>query len=67
VITSSQNLTRLRNEDTELRNRQEFQWSQLTELANIDFESWAKESFENELDLDDEFVLGLNTEDDNQT
>ena len=29
-----------------LRNRQEFQRSQLTELANNDFESWAKESFE---------------------
>ena len=29
-----------------LRNRQEFQRSQLTELANTDFESWAKESFE---------------------
>jgi hypothetical protein len=46
VITSSSNLTRLRNEATALRNRQEFQRSQLTELATIDFESWAKESFE---------------------
>jgi hypothetical protein len=46
VITSSSNLTRLRNEATALRNRHEFQRSQLTELANIDFESWAKESFE---------------------
>ena len=46
VITSSSNLTRLRNEATSLRNRQEFQRSQLTELANTDFESWAKESFE---------------------
>jgi hypothetical protein len=46
VITSSQNLTRLRNEATVLRNRQEFQRGQLTELANTDFESWAKESFE---------------------
>jgi hypothetical protein len=46
VITSSQNLTRLRNEATALRNRQEFQRSQLTELANTEFESWAKESFE---------------------
>jgi hypothetical protein len=35
-----------RNEATALRNRQEFQPSQLTELANTDFESWAKESFE---------------------
>jgi hypothetical protein len=46
VITSSSNLTRLRNEATVLRNRKEFQRSQLTELANTDFESWAKESFE---------------------
>jgi S1/P1 Nuclease len=46
VITSSSNLTRLRNEATALRNRQEFQRSQLTELATTDFESWAKESFE---------------------
>jgi hypothetical protein len=46
VITSSSNLTRLRNEATALRTRQEFQRSQLTELANTDFESWAKESFE---------------------
>jgi S1/P1 Nuclease len=46
VITSSQNLTRLRNEATALRNRQEFQRSQLTELASTDFTSWAKESFE---------------------
>ena len=29
-----------------LRNRQEFQRSQLTELANTEFESWVKESFE---------------------
>jgi hypothetical protein len=46
AITSSQNLTRLRNEATALRNRQEFQRSQLAELASTDFESWAKESFE---------------------
>jgi S1/P1 Nuclease len=46
VITSSQNLTRLRNEATALRTRQEFQRSQLTELASSGFESWAKESFE---------------------
>src|SRR4029077_13287983 len=46
VITSSQNLTRLRNEATVLRNRQDFQRSQLTELSSTDFESWAKESFE---------------------
>jgi HsdM N-terminal domain/S1/P1 Nuclease len=45
-VTSSSNLTRLRNEATALRTRQGFQRSQLTELANNDFESWAKESFE---------------------
>ena len=42
VIISSQNLSRLRNEATVLRNRQEFQRSQLTELGNTDFESWAR-------------------------
>src|SRR5215813_4068944 len=46
VITSSSNLTRLRNDATALRSRQEFQRSQLTELASSNFESWAKESFE---------------------
>jgi hypothetical protein len=46
VITSSSNVTRLRNEARALRNRQEFQRSQLTELGNTDFESWAKESYE---------------------
>jgi S1/P1 Nuclease len=46
VITSSQNVTRLRNEATALRNRQEFLRSQLTELASTKHESWAKESFE---------------------
>jgi hypothetical protein len=46
VITSSSNLTRLRNDATALRNRQEFQQSQLTELASSDFESWAKESLQ---------------------
>jgi hypothetical protein len=46
LITSSSNVTRLRNKATALRNRHEFQSSQLTELANTDFESWAKESFE---------------------
>jgi hypothetical protein len=39
-------LVGLRNAATALRNRQGFQRSQLTELANADFESWAKESFE---------------------
>src|SRR5215470_869666 len=42
VITSSSDLTRLRNNATTLRNRQEFQRSQLTELASTDFESWGK-------------------------
>jgi hypothetical protein len=37
-------VTRLRNEATGLRNREEFQ--QLTELASTGFEVWAKESFE---------------------
>ena len=37
---------RLLNEAPALRNRQEFQRSHLTELANADFEAWAKESFE---------------------
>jgi hypothetical protein len=46
VIISSSNLTRLRNEARALRNRQEFQRSQLTELANTEFESCAKQSFE---------------------
>jgi hypothetical protein len=46
VITSSSNLTRLRNEATSLINRQWFQRIQLTELENANFESWAKESFE---------------------
>jgi hypothetical protein len=46
VITSSSNLARLRNEATALRSRQEFQRSQLAELASTEFESWAKESFE---------------------
>ncbi|RPH74566.1 hypothetical protein EHM76_03305 [bacterium] len=39
-------MTRLRNEATALRNRQEFHRGQLTELASTGFESWAKESFE---------------------
>ena len=46
VITSSSNLTRLRNEASALRDPLEFQRSQLTELAKTDFESWTKESFE---------------------
>jgi hypothetical protein len=46
VITSSSNLSRLRNEATSLINRQWFQRSQLTELASSGFESWANESFD---------------------
>jgi hypothetical protein len=46
VITSSSNVTRFRNEATTLRNRQEFQRDQLTELGNTDFDAWAKESYE---------------------
>jgi len=42
VITSSSNLTRIRNDATSLRNRQEFQRSQLTELANTDIEGVGK-------------------------
>jgi hypothetical protein len=42
VNTSSSNLTHLRNEATALRNRQEFQRSQLTELASTGFESWGQ-------------------------
>src|SRR5262245_36666779 len=34
----------LRNDATALRNRQEFQRSQLTELASSDFESWQKKA-----------------------
>jgi hypothetical protein len=39
-------VTRLRNEATALRNAQEFQRGQLSELENIGFESWTKESYE---------------------
>ena len=46
ITTSSSNVTRLRNEATTLRNRQEFQRDQLTELGNTDFDAWAKESYE---------------------
>ena len=38
--------TRLRNEAISLRNRQEFQRSQLTELTNTDIEAWVKESYD---------------------
>ena len=46
MITSSSDLTRLRNAATEMRNSTGFAKSQLSELGNTDFESWAKESFE---------------------
>jgi hypothetical protein len=46
LITSSQNVARLQNEATALRNRPEFSRSQLTELARREFDSWTKESFE---------------------
>jgi S1/P1 Nuclease len=45
VITSSQNLTRLGNEATALRNRQEFQRSQLTELASTENQSHRQQRF----------------------
>jgi len=45
VITSSSNVTRLRNKATELRNRAEFSKDQLTELAHTNYEAWAKEGF----------------------
>src|SRR4030095_9678403 len=45
VITSSSNLTRLRNEATALRNRQEFQRSQLTELASTENQSHRQQRF----------------------
>ena len=45
VITSRQNLTQLRNEATALRNRQEFQRSQLTELASTENQSHRPQGF----------------------
>jgi hypothetical protein len=45
LITSSSNLTRLRNEATALRNRQEFQRSQLTELASTENQSHRPQGF----------------------
>ena len=38
--------SQLRNKATPFRNRQEFKRRRLNELANTEFESWAKESFE---------------------
>jgi S1/P1 Nuclease len=55
VITSSSNLTRLRNEATALRNRQEFQRAQLTELASTVFEDIAFQV----LDLHDRLLINL--------
>jgi hypothetical protein len=46
VITSSSDLTRVRNAATEMRNRPGFAKSQLTELQSTNAEAWAKESFE---------------------
>jgi len=46
VITSSSNLTRLRNAATEMRNRPGFARSQLSELLSTNADAWAKESFE---------------------
>jgi hypothetical protein len=46
MITSTSNLTGLRNAATALGNHQEFQRGQLNELASTGFEPWAKESFD---------------------
>jgi hypothetical protein len=46
VITSSSDLTRLRNAATEMRNRPDFVKNQLTELQSTNADAWAKESFE---------------------
>jgi S1/P1 Nuclease len=46
VITSSQDLSRLRNAATEMRSRPGFARSRLTELQNTNADTWAKESFE---------------------
>jgi len=46
LISTSSNLTRLKNEARTLRNRPEFSKGQLTELAATDYQSWAKESFQ---------------------
>ena len=55
VTTSSSNLTRLRNEATALRNRQEFQRAQLTQLASTVFEDIAFQV----LDLHDRLLINL--------
>ena len=46
VITSSTDITRLRNAATEMRNRPGFARSQLTELLSTNADAWANESFE---------------------
>ena len=46
VITSSANVTRLRNAATEMRKRPGFAKSQLTELQSTNADAWAKASFE---------------------
>ncbi len=46
VITSSANVTRLRNAATEMRNRPGFARGQLTELQSTNADAWAKESYE---------------------
>ena len=55
MITSSSNLTRSRNEATALRNRQEFQRAQLTQLASTVFEDIAFQV----LDLHDRLLINL--------
>ena len=55
MITSSPNLIRLPNEATALRNRQEFQRAQLTELASTAFEDIAFKV----LDLHDRLLINL--------
>jgi hypothetical protein len=46
VITSSGDLTRLRNAATEMRNRPGFARSQLTELGSTKADTWAEESYD---------------------
>jgi S1/P1 Nuclease len=46
VITSSGDLSRLRNAATEMRNRPDFVRSQLTQLLSNNVNAWAEESFE---------------------
>jgi hypothetical protein len=46
VITSSGDVSRLRNVATEMRNRPGFARDQLTELQSTNADAWAKESFE---------------------